>query len=583
MKVTMHKGRAGKNGVFLAGHNDRTKTENADHIDREKSVENVNKIYDFEQQKMIDKPDDLTLENYEKNVYRDLYSDGVEAQNERNEKAGHPERNKSIDDLYNSKKTCIESEILQVGDKDESADPERFKEAVEKYVNEYNEKYKNSKIIDYSVHVDEATPHAHLRTVYFAESKGNTVPTQTKALEQMGIELPDPEKKESKFNCRKQTFTAENREDWLKICKEIFPDLNIEDPPLEPTRRKHMEKNEYIIYKQSEEINELKQKLAENEKQVFAKAIESKELDDKIELQNIDYDYARKRTYQAVEQAKLKEQKLSKLAEEEKKAQLDVMKLEIEKQKTLAQKFIEIINEMLRLIKNASEKSRKELFAKEPNLYNELKSQKESLQSLIDRDVISDRGDLLDHIDNIYDEYKKMIEEGDHIIKAAEFKLKEIEAKGSAYSNFAEKQRREIERLKNLQKSVQNPENLKRVEESIKNITDKVVGHKFIRNTPELEADYKNLLKYAKYGVNHDNVVKERDKANQNTKKAIKERDQAIKERDYARVDLQSANKIKDSYYNDTLSLKKELNALKIAKGIKKVIDKTQDDDERTR
>lgn len=258
MKVSLHKGRAGKDGRFIAGHNDRTKTQNAEHIDRERSKDNSYQYYDFKSGEMKDFPKGFQHEDYEKNVYRSLYSGYVEAQNERNIKARHAERNKTTDDYYKSKKNTVEELILQVGDKDEHLSDEQFKAFCKDFVDYYNKTFSNTKIICSSVHVDEATPHAHLRCVYFAEDEEhNLAPSQTKALEQMGISLPEPDKKESRYNNRQQTFTANIRQNAIDIARKLYPELDIESTPIEPTKKKHQEKQDYILEQKTEAVKKI--------------------------------------------------------------------------------------------------------------------------------------------------------------------------------------------------------------------------------------------------------------------------------------------------------------------------------------
>ena len=78
VRATRHNGRKGKDGVFKAGHNDRTfKVENAEH-----------------------------------------FGDSIDAQNDRHIKSRHKERIRSVGDILKNPKTCPEETVYQLGTKD---------------------------------------------------------------------------------------------------------------------------------------------------------------------------------------------------------------------------------------------------------------------------------------------------------------------------------------------------------------------------------------------------------------------------------------------------------------------------------
>ena len=56
--------------------------------------------------------------------YTEHYSDFVDAQNARNEKTRHTERNRTVGDLLKNSKTCPEETIYQIGTVEESVPPE---------------------------------------------------------------------------------------------------------------------------------------------------------------------------------------------------------------------------------------------------------------------------------------------------------------------------------------------------------------------------------------------------------------------------------------------------------------------------
>ena len=96
--------------------------------------------------------------------------------------------------------------------------------------------FPNVQILDVALHVDEeGAPHMHERKVWIGHDKtGNAVVGQTKALLEMGISAPNPEKKYNRYNNPKITYTRMIRENLLDICREHG--LEVEEHPKEASR-----------------------------------------------------------------------------------------------------------------------------------------------------------------------------------------------------------------------------------------------------------------------------------------------------------------------------------------------------------
>lgn len=131
MKLTRHNGRSGKNGTYNPRHNDRRfNVENSEHIDAERAKKNV--YWDcyrgvtFFESREKDEEYDFSFEEVERIYYNEHYSDHIEAQNARNEKTRHIERNRTVEDLLKNKKTCPEETIYQIGNIDETVSPEEL-------------------------------------------------------------------------------------------------------------------------------------------------------------------------------------------------------------------------------------------------------------------------------------------------------------------------------------------------------------------------------------------------------------------------------------------------------------------------
>ena len=256
MKGTRHNGRSGKNGVYNPLHNDRRfNPEHSEHIDNERVRQNI--YWDCYQgyTTMEDKgkEDNFSFEQIELAFYEEHYGNYVMKQNERHVKARHPDRCKEVEDVWKNKKTCPEESIYQLGTIDEHASVETLILVFDEFKKEFDERFgSNVHIIDWSLHMDEATPHIHERHVFDATNRyGEIEPKQETALEELGFELPDPEKKRSKTNNRKVAFDSACRTMFLDICKRHGLELD-EEPSY--GGRKYLEKQDYIRMKQKEEI-----------------------------------------------------------------------------------------------------------------------------------------------------------------------------------------------------------------------------------------------------------------------------------------------------------------------------------------
>ena len=121
MKATRHNGRSGKHGTYDAKHNDRRfDVENSEYIDAERTKMNV--YWDCYQGYSLQSDKDerarFTFTEIEKAYYVEKYSDHVDGQNERNRKARHYDRVKTIDAILENNKTCPEETLLQLGNMD---------------------------------------------------------------------------------------------------------------------------------------------------------------------------------------------------------------------------------------------------------------------------------------------------------------------------------------------------------------------------------------------------------------------------------------------------------------------------------
>ena len=255
VRATMHNGRTRATGEsYCVKHNDRDfNTRRAEHINP--APEQKNKYFIVGTDGIVNNHPEITFEEHEKQVYADLFSEALSKQAERYIKDGHAERVRSTEDYRTAPRTCPEETILQLGTREEHADPQAFIKAVNLWCQQMQATYGTHwRLLDGAVHFDESTIHCHIRQIYIVTGKDGLQISQSKALKELGIQRPDPEKPESKHNNAKMTFTQQSRQIWIAAAREYG--IEIEEIPETPGRATRT-KEEYIAQKVRTEIVEL--------------------------------------------------------------------------------------------------------------------------------------------------------------------------------------------------------------------------------------------------------------------------------------------------------------------------------------
>lgn len=285
IRLTRHNGRANKKGAYSTSHNDRSfELSSSEHIDAERAKQNI--YWDcyngFRQLKP--KEDELLAETFddaEDLFYAQRYAGYVEGQHERNRKNRHPERDRTTSEIRKNTKTCPEESIYQLGTMEEHASPEILVTVVSEFLAEVDRRFgEHVHVVDWSLHMDEATPHIHERHVFDVENRyGEIEPKQEKALEALGFELPNPAKKVGQYNNRKMTFDSVCRVLLFDICKKHGLHL-IEEP--EYGGRAYLEKQDFIMQKQKAQIRENAATLQTQDAEIASKAEQLEELTVKV-------------------------------------------------------------------------------------------------------------------------------------------------------------------------------------------------------------------------------------------------------------------------------------------------------------
>ena len=285
-RVSLHNGkRSQKTGrIIKPPHNDtdRRKNENvkAEWVERNNYYNCYDGEYSLETQ-----DGKMSFEESELRYYNEHFAAALKAQNEKHISARQRSRVKKMEDWLASPRYAPSESILRVGNVDDGfADAKTLKSITDEYIKllrDWSAAHNNCLfVLNYALHADEyytdedtgkdkmSSPHVHLRYVWqYVDDNGNLAVGEEKALEQAGVELPDPSKKPGRYNNRVMTFTAEFRKELQKIVKEHGYDIEIE--PL-PTKRKAKDRETFVAEKRAEkEIEkalEMQQKAQEDSK-----------------------------------------------------------------------------------------------------------------------------------------------------------------------------------------------------------------------------------------------------------------------------------------------------------------------------
>lgn len=255
VSLTRHNSRTNSKGnVMKPNHNDRDFESERELVGSDKNIYWTR--YDKKGQPRI------TFEEAERKAYHEFFDGYIDKANEKALARRHKDEMKTVDDLLNSKRMAPEETLWYLGDLNNHAEEEKLIQFMNKFKTYMNKNYgKNFKIIDIALHVDEeGAPHIQERHTFIGHDEdGVAYPCQEKALEEMGVDLPDPNKKRSRKNCRKKAFDKEVRE----ACKEIAKSLGLEILPEKPGSA-HPDKNlGQYLYNKQKELEELEETVEE--------------------------------------------------------------------------------------------------------------------------------------------------------------------------------------------------------------------------------------------------------------------------------------------------------------------------------
>lgn len=274
MRTTLHNGRKNRQGqAYRASHNDRKfDLDKAEHINQERTKENVYWHY------LQNENPDMDFTTAEKTFYEQHFSKSLEARNKSYIRHGNSKQVKSMEQYM--QEHCPEETIWMIGNSDEKL-PVKFLQNIWKEQRAWMEsEFPQMKILDFAIHVDEqGQNHLHERHVFIGHDKaGREVVGQNKALAEMGISAPNPEKSIGRHNNAKMTYTAKCREHFQEICKRHGLEIEVQ-----PRERSEMGLTQAEYKTRREEAAadraEIRRRAAERTAAVLQKEIAGDEFD----------------------------------------------------------------------------------------------------------------------------------------------------------------------------------------------------------------------------------------------------------------------------------------------------------------
>lgn len=177
-------------------------------------------------------------------AYQEIFGDALEKYNSKQKRADRKIED-YLDHIQKSKngEKLFYEDVVQWGSKDDFRSPEtreRAKEALVKYVEGFEERNPNLKLIGAYIHMDEASPHLHLDYVPVATGYSRGLEKRNsldKAMKQMGFQ---PENESRKNNATKLW-----KENERAVFGEICRSLGLEVEPERKSERKSLTVDEY--------------------------------------------------------------------------------------------------------------------------------------------------------------------------------------------------------------------------------------------------------------------------------------------------------------------------------------------------
>lgn len=223
-RTTLHNGRKNRQGqAYRASHNDRKfDLDKAEHIEQERTKENIYWHY------LQKENPDMDFSTAEKTFYKDHFEEALSIRNSSYIQHGNKKQVKTLEEYM--QEHCPEETIWMIGNAEDMI-PAKILHNVWKEQKAWMEAtFPQVTVLDWALHVDEqGANHIHERHVFIGhDKKGREVVGQNKALAEMGISAPNPQRPTGRHNNAKMTYTAKCREHFQEICKKHGLEIEVQ-------------------------------------------------------------------------------------------------------------------------------------------------------------------------------------------------------------------------------------------------------------------------------------------------------------------------------------------------------------------
>lgn len=261
-----------------AKHNDREQNIMDGHVDQSKSKDNI--YWSWNGQGFYES---------EKSFYHERYKDWLDQKNSVYIRNRHKEKCITMNQLLTGKRTKPQEMILQIGNNNNHVSAKDLEKCLQDFLRVMDDYKDNVHMLNWALHVDEATPHVHIRYVMdYMDEEGHAHISQRQALHSLGVDAPVQElPNTTKYNNPTVSFTSELRDRWYNICEQngIHIDRTVDRTSVQ----QHYQILQYKVSQLEKDERELRMKvdqrtleLASLEEQIQKLGEENKRLQEKI-------------------------------------------------------------------------------------------------------------------------------------------------------------------------------------------------------------------------------------------------------------------------------------------------------------
>lgn len=223
-RTTLHNGRKNRQGqAYRASHNDRKfDLDKAEHIEQERTKENIYWHY------LQKENPDMDFSTAEKTFYKNHFEEALSIRNSSYIQHGNKKQVKTLEEYM--QEHCPEETIWMIGNAEDMIPAKILHNVWTEQKMWMEAMFPQVTVLDWALHVDEqGAPHIHERHVFIGHDKrGLEVVGQNKALAEMGISAPNPQRPTGRHNNAKMTYTAICRQHFQELCKRHGLDIEVQ-------------------------------------------------------------------------------------------------------------------------------------------------------------------------------------------------------------------------------------------------------------------------------------------------------------------------------------------------------------------